>query len=244
MDLHLTHQLLPELPLTLPIDALGFLDDGLGDLLSRVAQLLEVDLEQLGNSAQEVAETVIQEAQRIYAEREREFGDELVRQVEVQLMLSLIDERWADYLTTLEHLKDDIRWQSIGQRDPLVEFKSEAFAAFQSFQESLKQEIVRYVFHSQIQLQPAPEPLAGVAVHAEAGSAVSGVVHQSTPAVQLPETTQSLAPEPAAGTTTTTVGNGQPHPVSVGQVPVPGSRNSLCPCGSGRKYKRCHGAAI
>ncbi|MGC8474415.1 MAG: preprotein translocase subunit SecA, partial [Candidatus Dormibacteria bacterium] len=177
----------------------------------------EVDLEQLGNSAQEVAETVIQEAQRIYGEREREFGDELVRQVEVQLMLSLIDERWADYLTTLEHLKDDIRWQSMGQRDPLVEFKSEAFAAFQSFQESLKQEIVRYVFHSQIQLQPSPEPLAGVAVHAEAGSAVSEVAHQSEPSASSTEPAQPIISALSAATTTTTVANGQPHPVSVGQ---------------------------
>ena len=159
-------------------------------------------------------------------------------------MLTLIDERWADYLTTLEHLKDDIRWQSMGQRDPLVEFKSEAFAAFQSFQESLKQEIVRYVFHSQIQLQPAPEPLAGVAVHAEAGSGVSEVVQHSAPADQPPETAQSLAPALAARTPPTTAGGGQPHPVSAGQVPVPASRNSLCPCGSGRKYKRCHGASI
>ena len=202
----------------------------------------EVDLEQLGNSAQEVAETVIQEAQRIYAEREREFGDELVRQVEVQLMLSIIDERWADYLTTLEHLKDDIRWQSMGQRDPLVEFKSEAFAAFQSFQESLKQEIVRYVFHSQIQLQPAPEPLAGVAVHTEAGSAVSGVAHQADITALTTEPTQSPAPEPSVGTPAPTFWNGQPQSESVSQVLGPVSRNALCPCGSGRKYKRCHGA--
>ncbi|MDA8395616.1 MAG: SEC-C metal-binding domain-containing protein, partial [Candidatus Dormibacteraeota bacterium] len=202
----------------------------------------EVDLEQLGNSAQEVADTVIQEAQRIYGEREREFGEELVRQVEVQLMLSLIDERWADYLTTLEHLKDDIRWQSLGQRDPLVEFKSEAFAAFQSFQESLKQEIVRYVFHSQIQVQPAPEPLAGVAVHAEAGSAVAGVAQKSEAAGQTPEPVTTPGAAVPAGTPAMISGNGQVRPADASQVPVPASRNSLCPCGSGRKYKRCHGA--
>jgi preprotein translocase subunit SecA len=202
----------------------------------------EVDLEQLGNTAQEVAETVIQEAQRIYAQREQEFGEELVRQVEVQLMLSLIDERWADYLTTLEHLKDDIRWQSMGQRDPLVEFKSEAFAAFQSFQESLKQEIVRYVFHSQIQLQPAPEPMAGVAVHAEAASAVAGVAQQLEVPGPTPEPVSATAAAVHAGIPAITSGNGQARPGAAGPVPVPASRNSLCPCGSGRKYKRCHGA--
>ena len=126
----------------------------------------EVELDQLGDTPPQVAETVIQEAERLYSEREDQYTPELVRQVEVQLMLGLIDERWADYLTTVEHLKDNIRWQSLGQRDPLVEFKAEAFSAFQGFQESLKQEIIRYLFHSQIQVEPTEsQPLEGVASH-------------------------------------------------------------------------------
>ncbi|EQD75730.1 preprotein translocase, SecA subunit, partial [mine drainage metagenome] len=69
----------------------------------------EVELEQLGSTPEEVADTLTQEAERLYTEREEQYTLEVVRQVEVQLMLGLIDERWADYLTTLEHLKDDIR---------------------------------------------------------------------------------------------------------------------------------------
>ena len=204
----------------------------------------EVDLEQLGNTPQDVAETVIQEAERIYSEREREFGEELVRQVEVQLMLSLIDERWADYLTTLEHLKDDIRWQSMGQRDPLVEFKSEAFAAFESFQESLKQEIVRYLFHSQIQVQPtASQPLEGVATHPEAAPAIAvapqGVDEFGTTQPQTARAVADAGAHTSAGAVMTAV---KPELGLESAVPVVG-RNALCPCGSGRKYKRCHGAA-
>ncbi len=204
----------------------------------------EVDLEQLGNTPQDVAETVIQEAERIYSEREREFGEELVRQVEVQLMLSLIDERWADYLTTLEHLKDDIRWQSMGQRDPLVEFKSEAFAAFESFQESLKQEIVRYLFHSQIQVQPtASQPLEGVATHPEAAPAIAvapqGVDEFGTTQPQTARAVADAGAHTSAGAVMTAV---RPELGLESAVPVVG-RNALCPCGSGRKYKRCHGAA-
>ncbi|MGH7610668.1 MAG: preprotein translocase subunit SecA, partial [Candidatus Dormibacteria bacterium] len=112
----------------------------------------EVDLDRLGNDPEEVAETVLAEARRLYDEKEQSYTEEVVRLLETQIMIQLIDQRWADYLTTLEHLKDDIRWQSMGQRDPLVEFKSEAFASFSAFQESLKQEIVRYLFHAEIQI--------------------------------------------------------------------------------------------
>ncbi|MHB8323899.1 MAG: preprotein translocase subunit SecA [Candidatus Dormibacteria bacterium] len=205
----------------------------------------EVELEQLGSTPEEVADTLTQEAERLYTEREEQYTLEVVRQVEVQLMLGLIDERWADYLTTLEHLKDDIRWQSLGQRDPLVEFKAEAFSAFQAFQESLKQEIVRYLFHSQIQVQPmAPQPLEGVATHPEAVTAVEVASQQggAEPSPQVspsggmvgPATTQTSAAAVVAGAGAA-LRSGQ-------AVPVVG-RNALCPCGSGRKYKRCHGAS-
>ena len=163
-------------------------------------------------------------------------------------MLGLIDERWADYLTTLEHLKDNIRWQSLGQRDPLVEFKAEAFSAFQGFQESLKQEIIRYLFHSQIQVEPtASQPLDGVASHPEAGSALQSSpdsgngpeVNSLTPA-QSPLEAPSAPVGPGAPGATSPP---QPNRTnSTGSVPVV-SRNAICPCGSGKKYKRCHGAA-
>jgi preprotein translocase subunit SecA len=166
-------------------------------------------------------------------------------------MLQLIDQRWADYLTTLEHLKDDIRWQSLGQRDPLVEFKAEAFSAFQSFQESLKQEIVRYLFHAEIQVTPAEAaPLEGVAVHPEAGrpgevgsdprSMLPSEATLDAAAQALatpPQNSPSRPNQPARGPTS---GGAAPATSPPGGAPV--SRNALCPCGSGRKYKRCHGA--
>ena len=189
---------------------------------------------------------MIQEAERLYSEREAQYTSELVRQVEVQLMLGLIDERWADYLTTLEHLKDNIRWQSLGQRDPLVEFKAEAFSAFQGFQESLKQEIIRYLFHSQIQVEAtASQPLDGVASHPEAGSALP----DSPDREAGPRVDSSNTAQPRPGTPSGPAGPAVPrHPfppqpnlsLSTGSLPVV-SRNALCPCGSGKKYKRCHG---
>ncbi|MHB8314083.1 MAG: SEC-C metal-binding domain-containing protein, partial [Candidatus Dormibacteria bacterium] len=204
----------------------------------------EVELEQLGSTPEEVADTLIQEAERLYTEREEQYTPEVVRQVEVQLMLGLIDERWADYLTTLEHLKDDIRWQSLGQRDPLVEFKAEAFSAFQAFQESLKQEIVRYLFHSQIQVQPmAPQPLEGVATHPDAAPAlaVDSQPGGAEPGSQLYPSSGIVGPATTQTSAAAVVASAGAALRSGQAVPVVG-RNALCPCGSGRKYKRCHGA--
>ncbi len=191
----------------------------------------EVDLEQLGDSPEDVADTLLKEADRLYTDKEAQYSPEVVRIAETQLMLQLVDQRWADYLTTLEHLKDDIRWQSLGQRDPLVEFKAEAFSEFQSFQESLKQEIVRYVFHAEIQVAlPESSPIEGVAVHPEAES-VAGTAAPGLESAPLSE-------PPAAPPRPT----GLAAPPAAGAVPVV-SRNALCPCGSGKKYKRCHGAS-
>jgi preprotein translocase subunit SecA len=209
----------------------------------------EVDLEQLGDNPEEVAETLLKETERLYADKEARYTPEVVRIAETQLMLQLIDQRWADYLTTLEHLKDDIRWQSLGQRDPLVEFKSEAFSAFRSFQETLKQEIVRYLFHAEIQVTPADAaPLAGVAVHPEAGppSAIGSetVPSESTPegGVDRPARPIPSNPAPAPGMAAGG-GDGITRSAAPTGASAPVSRNALCPCGSGRKYKRCHGAA-
>ena len=154
-------------------------------------------------------------------------------------MLGLIDERWADYLTTLEHLKDNIRWQSLGQRDPLVEFKAEAFSAFQSFQEALKQEIIRYLFHSQIQVEPSgTQPLEGVPSHPDAGSALAGAA-ESNGGARAPQVGVPSKPSADAGSSSAI----ERPPTARGRDVPAVARNALCPCGSGKKYKRCHGAA-
>ncbi len=222
--------------------------DGLWDRLRYVFPFPpaeEVDLEQLGNSPEEVADTLLKEAERLYGDKEARYTPEVVRIAETQLMLQLIDQRWADYLTTLEHLKDDIRWQSLGQRDPLVEFKSEAFSAFRSFQESLKQEIVRYLFHAEIQVTPAEvAPLTGVAVHPAAVPLASSGTGQEGLEAQTPDQPPTNGtPVAARGSATRAAGSADRVGGTAPLGPAPISRNALCPCGSGRKYKRCHGAS-
>ena len=204
-----------------------------------------VDLELLGDTQDQVRETLVKEAHRLYEEKEAQYPLEVIRTAETQLMLEILDTKWADYLTLMEHLKDDIRWQSLGQRDPLVVFKEEAFGTFQQLQDEIKQEVVRYLSHMEIQLgAPPPELLgpAGTAVHPEALQLGPG-------GVALAPSMPQLAPElVAAGIAAAAAPGGSFAPAArrpgpVGTVPEVG-RNAFCPCGSGRKYKRCHGAAL
>ncbi|HVA21521.1 MAG TPA: preprotein translocase subunit SecA [Candidatus Micrarchaeia archaeon] len=210
-----------------------------------------VDLEALGDTPEEVRETLVKEAHRLYEEKEARYPEEVVRSAETQLMLEILDTKWADYLTLMEHLKDDIRWQSLGQRDPLVVFKEQAFATFQELQEEIKQEVVRYLSHMEIELGGPPPELeapVGLPVHPEAPTAaaaaagiagLAGAAMDPAPELTLARMTGQGSLSPAQG----------PGPVAgrrlggpVGTVPAVG-RNAFCPCGSGRKYKRCHGAA-
>ncbi len=210
----------------------------------------EVDLEALGDSPEELQDTLIKEAQRLYEEKERRYPEEVVRSAETQLMLEILDTKWADYLTLMEHLKDDIRWQSLGQKDPLVVFKEEAFGTFQELQDQIKQEVVRYLSHMEIQIgAPPPEfqPPAQVAVHPEALPGGSAAAAALSPLPFPPAAELALAGARPPGVQ---LGGAAPRPgpiggrssAPLGTVPAVG-RNAFCPCGSGRKYKRCHGAA-
>ncbi len=215
-----------------------------------------VDLEALGDSAEEVADRLLREIHRLYDEKEATYPPEVLRMVETQVMLNIIDTKWADYLTMMEHLKDDIRWQSIGQRDPLVEFKSTAFGTFQELQDSIKEEAVRYLFHVQIELGETPAPPEAPDGAAAAQQPAPGLPGAGTPpglavpgapltgpaaAAMAAITGGEAARRPGPGPM---VDLGRPGPGRTGPGGVAAvGKNAFCPCGSGRKYKRCHGAA-
>ncbi|MDQ6744141.1 MAG: preprotein translocase subunit SecA [Candidatus Dormibacteraeota bacterium] len=150
-----------------------------------------------------------------YDAKEKEFGDEeLFRSIERFVVLRTIDQKWVDYLTTMEHFREGISLQAYGQKDPLVEYKNEAHTMFEELTEGIRADIVANMFR--VQLMPAePPPKAGAAHN---GGGPSG-----------PNT-------PVAAQT-----SGPGEPVGVGASGKKPGRNDLCWCGSGRKYKRCHG---
>ncbi|MFS8479105.1 MAG: preprotein translocase subunit SecA [Micromonosporaceae bacterium] len=208
------------------------------------------------------------DAHEAYARREEELGPEALRQLERMVLLQVIDRKWREHLYEMDYLQEGISLRAYAQRDPLVEYQREGYTMFTTMMDGIKEETVGYLFNLQVQVEQAPAPApamapagvplpdgaasgngGGVAVRAkglaprgvqpralqysapvvdgEAGR--SGVVHETAPALGLGAATSAAAAsrrQPAQGQAT----GGSP------------SRNAPCPCGSGKKYKRCHGA--
>jgi preprotein translocase subunit SecA len=169
-------------------------------------------------------ETVQQAVEAAYREREAELGPEVFHRLERWIMLGLrwdggefrgIDQLWKDHLLSMDHLKEGIGLRGYGQRDPLTEYKREAFEEFQAMVDHLKEVVVEQLFKVRMVREDAAPVRAPVAV-----------------APRWQESRgDGLGPGAAAGTPA-------PRPAAVAKV----GRNEPCPCGSGKKYKKCHGA--
>ena len=187
-------------------------------------------------------------AKESYTRKEQMVSAELLRRVERDIMLQIVDVQWKDHLYSLDHLKEGIGLRGYGQRDPLVEYKKESFALFQDMKARIEEEIVRYLFWLRpVQAderpgeppvavraprpaprRPAPASLTMNHPAAEAVPAFAGAARASS--------AQAQAPMPAR-----TGGDDVIKTVRRDEPKV--GRNDPCPCGSGKKYKKCHGAA-
>ena len=206
-------------------------------LADELAYLLMMPIEPRAFDAQTM-EGVAEQAREIavgaYRRREGEFGAEVTRELERHLYLYTLDEHWRDHLHELDHVKGGIGLRAYGQRDPLTEYKKEAFTLFETMMDEVREEFVQRFFRVQLQpqavqqvLESAPRaPRQLVAQHAEA-EAFGGAIQAPAgePATEAPAPQQRSASA------------AQPAPVR--NVPRAG-RNDPCPCGSGRKYKKCH----
>jgi len=194
-----------------------------------------------GNSAGQMRDQLWTRIIQRYQEKVAAVGDELLQRVERDIMLQIVDAQWKDHLYSLDHLKEGIGLRGYGQRDPLVEYKKESFALFQDMKARIDEETVRYLFW----LKP-------VASEDEA----AGVRRRpSRPAAQLtlnaPTGDSGFFGRGGAGGTAT--GGEELRPARTGGDDAPiktvrrdepkVGRNDPCPCGSGKKYKKCHGAA-
>jgi preprotein translocase subunit SecA len=169
-------------------------------------------------------QTLVGEAvKQRYDERERELGKELMRALERHEMLIVIDTQWKDHLLSIDHLKEGIGLRGYGQRDPLTEYKKEAFDLFQDMVERVKAAVVERLFKVQV-VRDAPMDLPAVTAWADARESRGELPAQpGAPAMAMPP---RPAPKPAAAPRTAT---GE----KIG-------RNDPCYCGSGKKYKKCH----
>jgi preprotein translocase subunit SecA len=161
----------------------------------------------------QVADALLEKVKARYEEKENLFGVQTLRWLERHILLDIVDGQWKDHLLTLDHLKEGIGLRGYGQKDPLVEFKKEAFTLFEDMMDRIDTEAVRFLFL----MQPArPE---------EQAEQIERRQQQQQKNLQF-----RAGPEQAEA----------PKPV---RVATKIGRNEPCPCGSGKKYKKCHGAA-
>jgi preprotein translocase subunit SecA len=154
--------------------------------------------------AEEVVEAYLEDAARVYAEREAALTEPVMRSLERTVVLSVIDNKWREHLGEMDYLRSGIGLRAMGQRDPLVEYQREGYAYFEELVATTKMDSIRYMYHVEVAQRES-------------------------------------RPQPAQVTTSSAKSDGSTRR----QVQREGEkigRNDACPCGSGKKYKRCHGA--
>ena len=200
----------------------------------------------------ELADALVEAIKNRYAEKEKQFGSELLRWLERRIILDVVDTQWKDHLLSLDHLREGIGLRGYGQKDPLVEFKKEAFVLFEDMMARIDNETIRYLFHVQIQQGPPPQPqqppqpvARQAAPSAGAAAAVASAAARAEEVPQrLPDFARALERKQERQQKDLQYQTGPaqaeaPKPVRAGAKV---GRNDPCPCGSGKKYKKCHGA--
>ncbi len=223
-------------------------------------EILNIDPNQVDR--EELAHRLKEEAMAQYDRREQELGEELMREIERLLLLQIIDQRWREHLYDMDYLREGIHLRGFAQIEPLVAYKNEAFDLFRDLMNTIWSDFTRFIFNVQVTMQapdgtpPPPPPRrpsraassptgggrvtysggAGLAAGSQAiaAAAADAGAPQGPPRGPGGFAPGGLAPEPAPA-----------PPVAVVQrrveEPEPG-RNDPCWCGSGKKYKKCHGA--
>jgi preprotein translocase subunit SecA len=159
----------------------------------------------------QLADTLLEKVKARYDEKETLFGEQMLRWLERHILLDIVDAQWKDHLLTLDHLKEGIGLRGYGQKDPLVEFKKEAFTLFEDMMDRIDTEAVRFLFL----MQPARPEDQAKQIERRQQQQQKELQFQAGPA-------QAEAPKPVRAA------------AKIG-------RNDPCPCGSGKKYKKCHG---
>ncbi len=171
--------------------------NALRPILPLPADLTEDRLGQL--SKEEIKDGLFDLAEQVYDGLEQQLGPEMMHRAERWVVLSVIDNLWVQHLTSIDDLREGIGLRAYGQRDPLVEYKAEAYNMFQGLLEAIQQDVVHRIFHVRVVVEE-PKPVQNVITNREE--------------------------------------EGGSQPVKVGKKI---GRNDPCPCGSGKKYKKCHG---
>ena len=192
-----------------------------------------------GIADQEIRQRITDEINRKMAAKTANYGAEIMRSLEKQILLMVVDKQWKDHLLSLDHLRHGIVLRAYGQRDPLNEYKREAFELFETMLAEVRDEVTALLARFELR---AAEPEAAVIPREQQAMtetrrdpALAGAEPAMATAGGAEPAEQAARPAPKRSS------EAQPFnpndPSTWGKVP----RNALCPCGSGKKYKHCHG---
>jgi len=199
----------------------------------------EITVEQLEGcgSTDKMYDLVMANASAFYEVREAELSPVVMRDVERQVMLRIIDQRWREHLDEMDYLQEGINLRAMGQKDPLTEWQREGYEMFGAMMKGIAQDFVKYVMHVQVVRNETPAPVVQNVQQTSSDNVLaSGFTQAARAAMAAGELSPDAAPEAAA-----------PAPVKQQTVvkdewsKTP--RNNPCPCGSGKKFKMCHGAS-
>jgi len=230
-------------------------DWDLEGLFARVSEIFPVsfgleDVDPQRTNREELTERLVEDALRLYDERERELGDELMRVLERYLLLSTIDQRWREHLYDMDYLREGIGLRGLAQVDPLVAYKNEGFELFQDLMNTIWSDFARMIFNVEIEMEAEGEPEQAVPDPAESSSGwFGGGGFTYSSGSSSVTALGALAGDNAAA----------PSALGVAEAPAPREdgganvaqrrvdaidqigRNDPCWCGSGKKFKKCHG---
>jgi len=227
-------------------------DWDLDSMFSELGQLYPMsfgadDVRHDGLTRDDLLDRLEDDAMEAYDRRESELGSEMVRDLERWVLLQLIDVDWREHLLNMDYLREGIHLRALGQKDPLSEYRLEGHQMFDEMMENVTREFVRYMFHVELEAPPEPveaAPVDGITYTAQ-DDPVQGFAGLADGVIESPDEVAFEATEPAHFQEEAAV-----------EAPLPGvvetvviddedriGRNDPCPCGSGKKYKKCHGAA-
>jgi preprotein translocase subunit SecA len=184
----------------------------------------------------DVDELLYQDAANLYVDKETQIGADTLRDIERRVMLSVIDQHWREHLYEMDYLQEGINLRAMGQRDPLSEWQREGFDMFEAMMGLIEDDFVRYVFHLQVVVDEQPRPPARELQYSAPVDPVQGsdAIEAAVAAdAEVEGVEAGVAPQPVR--TAEAVAQ---QPVRVEKTP---GRNEPCFCGSGKKYKLCHG---
>ncbi len=201
-----------------------------------------------GLDREELVEVLRADAHAAYDAREAELGSEVMRELERRVLLSVLDRKWREHLYEMDYLREGIGLRAYSQRDPLVEYQREGFDMFAAMMDAIKEESVGFLFNIEVEVGGDGDDLEEQAPDGETPFEISAASAARTAQAHPQVHAKGLEPaQPQADLTYTAPsesGGAEIHRETAEEDPAYAGigRNALCPCGSGKKYKKCHGS--